>query len=56
MAATIHQLRHSYASRLVNEGKPIEVVQKILGHRNLQTTQRYAVVCDETVRRALEGS
>lgn len=54
--ATIHQLRHSYATRLINEGKPIEVVQKILGHRNLATTQRYAVVSDETVRRALEGS
>lgn len=54
--ATIHQLRHSYATRLVNENKPIEIVQKILGHRNLQTTQRYAVVSDETVRRALRGS
>ncbi|MNX87845.1 Tyrosine recombinase XerC [compost metagenome] len=52
--ATIHQLRHTYATRLINEGKPVEVIQKILGHRNLQTTQRYAVVSDETVRRALE--
>lgn len=52
--ATIHQLRHSYATRLINEGKPVEVVQKVLGHRNLATTQRYAVVSDETVRRALE--
>lgn len=53
--ATIHQLRHSYATRLINEGKPIEVIQKILGHRNLQTTQRYAHVSDETVRRELEN-
>lgn len=53
--ATIHQLRHTYATKLVNEGKPIEVVQKVLGHRNLQTTMRYAVVSDDTVRRALEG-
>lgn len=53
--ATIHQLRHSYATRLINEGKPVEVVQKVLGHRNLATTQRYAVVSDETVRRALES-
>lgn len=53
--ATIHQLRHAYATRLVNEGKPIEVIQKILGHRDLTTTQRYAVVSDEMVRRALEG-
>lgn len=53
--ATIHQLRHSYATRLVNEGKPLEIVQKILGHRNPATTQRYATVSDETVRRALEN-
>ncbi len=53
--ATIHQLRHTYATRLINEGKPVEVVQKVLGHRNLQTTQRYAVVSEETVRRALEA-
>jgi site-specific recombinase XerD len=54
--ATIHQLRHSYATRLINEGKPLEVVQKLLGHRNPQTTQRYAAVSDGTVRRALEGT
>ncbi len=51
--ATVHQLRHTFATRLVNEGKPLEVVQKVLGHRNPATTQRYAVVSDETVRRAL---
>lgn len=53
--ATIHQLRHTYATRLVNEGKPLEIVQKVLGHRNPATTQRYAAVSDETVRRALEN-
>jgi site-specific recombinase XerD len=52
---TIHQLRHTHATQLINDGVRVEVVQKILGHRNLQTTQRYASVSDETVRKALEG-
>ena len=54
VVGTIHQLRHSYATRLINKGVRMEEVQKILGHRNLQTTQRYAAVSDETVRAALE--
>ena len=51
--ATIHQLRHAYATRLVNEGKPIEVVSKVLGHRRIATTQLYARVSDEAVKAAL---
>src|SRR5690606_33359123 len=38
----MHGLRHSYASFLVNQGRPIYEVQKILGHSNVKTTQRYA--------------
>jgi len=38
----LHDLRHSYASALVNEGRSIYEVQKLLGHANVATTQRYA--------------
>lgn len=38
----IHDLRHSYASFLVNQGTPIYEVAQILGHSKLSTTQRYA--------------
>lgn len=38
----LHDLRHSYASALVNEGRSIHEVQKLLGHANVATTQRYA--------------
>lgn len=38
----IHDLRHSYASFLVNEGIAIYNVAQILGHSKLATTQRYA--------------
>lgn len=54
VTCTIHQLRHSQATHLINRGVPIEVVAKVLGHKNLQTTRRYATVSDQTVRKALE--
>lgn len=53
---TIHQLRHSYATDLINRGVAIEIVGKILGHKNLQTTTRYASVSDQTVKKALEAA
>ena len=37
-----HDLRHSHASFLVNAGRTLYAVQKILGHTQLKTTQRYA--------------
>ncbi|HLO75162.1 MAG TPA: site-specific integrase [Magnetospirillum sp.] len=38
----IHDLRHSFASTLVNHGRPIYEVAEILGHTQLSTTRRYA--------------
>ena len=38
----IHQLRHTAAPEVVNSGVSVGTVRRLLGHRNLQTTQRYA--------------
>ena len=38
----IHDLRHTYASKLVNNGVPLYDVQALLGHSSIKTTQRYA--------------
>jgi integrase len=48
----IHDLRHSYASFLVNAGRSIYEVQKLLGHTQIRTTQRYAHLSQETLLEA----
>jgi len=45
---TLHCLRHTLATSLLNARVPIEVVQIILGHTSLMQTQRYAKLCDKT--------
>lgn len=43
---TLHQLRHSHATELVNDGVSLATIRKRLGHKNLQTTLRYAEQSD----------
>ena len=42
--ATLHGLRHTFATRLVTKGASIDVVQNLLGHKNIQTTLIYAQI------------
>jgi integrase len=50
----LHDLRHSYASNLVNGGVSLYVVQQLLGHSNPSTTQRYAHLQQDTLGKASE--
>jgi len=45
----VHDLRHSFASLLVNQGRTLYEVQKILGHTQVKTTQRYAHLSHDTL-------
>jgi integrase/transposase len=50
----IHDLRHSFASDALMSGIPLAVVGEMLGHRQPQTTQRYAHLANSVVRQAVE--
>jgi site-specific recombinase XerD len=43
---TLHQLRHTHATELVNGGVSLATIRKRLGHKNIQTTLRYAELSD----------
>ena len=36
-----HDLRHTFAKRMLDDGAPLTVVSKLLGHSRLETTARY---------------
>lgn len=53
-AVRIHDLRHSYASLLINENYNDSILQKLLGHASIATTMRYAHLREDVQRKATE--
>lgn len=49
-----HQLRHSLGTRLINQGVPQHVIQRLLGHASPQMTAVYARLHDTTLREEME--
>ena len=47
-----HDLRHTFASHAVNHGFSLPIIAKMLGHKDLKTTQRYAHLNQDPVNKA----
>jgi integrase len=50
----VHDLRHTYASILASSGLSLPIIGALLGHTQMQTTQRYAHLMDDPLRAATE--
>lgn len=48
----IHDLRHSFASRALALGEPLPMIGKLLGHKKIQTTARYAHIAVDSVKKS----
>ena len=46
---SLHNLRHTFATEMINHGMRVEVLQKILGHQDIEMTMRYARLSNQRI-------
>ena len=50
-----HDLRHTFATRMLRQTGNLKLVSRLLGHKSIETTMRYAHVLDDDLRQAIDG-
>ncbi|MCK5722201.1 MAG: site-specific integrase [Gammaproteobacteria bacterium] len=52
----MHQLRHTRGSELLAQGQPIEIIQRVLGQKDIRSTLGYAELSEAQVQRLVTAS
>ena len=52
---TFHVSRHTFGTRALRKGIPVQIVQKLMGHNSIKTTMIYAKVVDSELDKAMEA-
>lgn len=55
VGGSLHSLRHSFAANLVSAGVSLRVVQRLMGHATIKTTEQYAHVSETALQSAVQG-
>lgn len=55
IGGSLHSLRHSFGAHHAIKGTPIKVLQQLMGHQSITTTQKYMHVAEEHLKQAITG-
>jgi len=56
IGGSVHTLRHTFATHLIDRGADILTIKELLGHSSLSTTQRYTKLNPETIKKVYQDS